>query len=370
MEDNSSLEEKIKGLIKNSLNSEDFKGLSRDLESASKKFLSETKKAFGAKIGNDLEHTGPMVYVGTARKMLSLVFGIVGSILFGLLAIIFFAFSFIKAFTIGFLIAAIISFIIFISCIYLIKDSRDMAKRETRAKRYLEKVKGKGYVTIDSLSESTLLNKKFIVNDLRNMIKVGIFPEGHLDSTDMYFILNDKVYDEFMQMAYDLYAKKEKAENQAEMSAEVKEAIEEGRRFIRTIRDANIDIPGEEISRKLDSLEDISNRIYDHIESHPEKLPEIRKFSQYFLPTTLKLVEAYRKLDSQTIEGENIQTSKREIEASLDTINHAFENLLDSLFEDISMDISTDISVLETMLMQEGLTNRNLKTNKDNGGNI
>ena len=118
------------------------------------------------------------------------------------------------------------------------------------------------------------------------------------------------------------------------------------------------------MSIKLDRLEDISNKIYDHVESHPDKIVETKKFSEYFLPTTLKLVETYRRLDSQTIEGENILTAKKEIEDSLDTINNAFENLLDSLFEDISMDISTDISVLETMLMQEGLTsNDSMKIN-------
>ena len=85
-------------------------------------------------------------------------------------------------------------------------------------------------------------------------------------------------------------------------------------------------------------------------------MPDIRKFMQYYLPTTLKLVKAYREFDGQPVQGENVTKVKAEISDTLDTINTAFENLLDSLFQDDVMDISTDISVLETMLAQEGLT--------------
>ena len=78
----------------------------------------------------------------------------------------------------------------------------------------------------------------------------------------------------------------------------------------------------------------------------------------YYLPTTLKLVNAYREFDEQPVQGENIRKAKQEIEDTLDTIISAFEKLFDSMFEDAAMDISTDISVLETMLAQEGLTER------------
>jgi 5-bromo-4-chloroindolyl phosphate hydrolysis protein len=81
----------------------------------------------------------------------------------------------------------------------------------------------------------------------------------------------------------------------------------------------------------------------------------------YYLPTTLKLVSVYRDLDAEPIQGANIMATKKEIEETLDTISHAFENLLDSFYEDTAMDVSTDISVLNTMLAQEGLTQRDFK---------
>ena len=73
------------------------------------------------------------------------------------------------------------------------------------------------------------------------------------------------------------------------------------------------------------------------------------------------LLEAYEQLDRQPVDGENIQTAKREIEATLDTLNTAFEKLLDDLFQDTMWDVSSDISVLNTMLAQEGLKEDGMK---------
>ena len=76
----------------------------------------------------------------------------------------------------------------------------------------------------------------------------------------------------------------------------------------------------------------------------------------YYLPTTVKLLEAYQELDGQPVQGENITTSKKEIEDTLDTLNEAFERLFDSMFQETAWDVSTDISVLKTLLAQEGLS--------------
>ena len=153
--------------------------------------------------------------------------------------------------------------------------------------------------------------------------------------------------------------KKLEAEN-PEMKA-VHEVIAEGQETIRQINEANVAIEGEVISLKLDRLEKVITKIFEFIEENPGGIPEIRKFMGYYLPTTLKLVSVYRDLDAEPIQGANILATKKEIEDTLDTISHAFENLLDSFYEDTAMDVSTDISVLNTMLAQEGLTKRDFK---------
>ena len=84
----------------------------------------------------------------------------------------------------------------------------------------------------------------------------------------------------------------------------------------------------------------------------------------YYLPTTLKLVHVYCELEKQPVKGDNITNAKADIEKTMDTINVAFENLLDDMFEETAMDVSTDISVLKTMLAQEGLTESELDSLK------
>ena len=102
-------------------------------------------------------------------------------------------------------------------------------------------------------------------------------------------------------------------------------------------------------------MEVLVQKIFDRVQQDPDSLEDISKLMDYYLPTTIKLLEAYQQLCSQPVQGENIRSSKLEIEQTLDTLNDAFERLLDSLFEDVAWDISSDISVLQTMLAQEGL---------------
>jgi len=96
--------------------------------------------------------------------------------------------------------------------------------------------------------------------------------------------------------------------------------------------------------------------IFKYIEKNPNKLSDVSKFTNHYLPITLKLVTSYKELNEQLVQGENIKTAKNEIEKSINLINTAFENLLDDMFEDVVLDISSDISVLETLFKQEGLT--------------
>ncbi len=124
------------------------------------------------------------------------------------------------------------------------------------------------------------------------------------------------------------------------------------------IHACNDAIPGEEMSEKLSRLELIVSRIFAQVEQHPDLADDLHKMMSYYLPTTRKLIDAYVDLDNQPVEGSNIANTKKEIEHTLDTINQAFELLLDSLFQDKAWDISSDISVLNTMLAQEGLTKR------------
>ena len=145
------------------------------------------------------------------------------------------------------------------------------------------------------------------------------------------------------------------------LSPEVRAVIEEGHQYLKQMRDCNDAIPGIEISEKISRMERVCGQIFERVEEHPELLEELRKFMKYYLPTTIKLLKAYENLDQQEVQGPNIRKSKADIETTLDTINQAFENLLDGFFETTAVDIKSDISVMETLMTQEGLLHQEMK---------
>lgn len=137
---------------------------------------------------------------------------------------------------------------------------------------------------------------------------------------------------------------------------DVDKLIADGNRFIKQMQEANAAIADPEISAQIERLETVSRKIFDFVAQNPEKIPQIRKFMNYYLPTTMKLLRSYDRLGSQGVKGDNISATMHEIEGMMHTIVIAFEKQLDLLFQDEAMDIATDIAVMESMMAQEGLT--------------
>ena len=140
---------------------------------------------------------------------------------------------------------------------------------------------------------------------------------------------------------------------------EVDKIIDEGSEYLKKLRAANDAIPDESLSECIYRMEKSSADIFRFIGDHPEKAQEIRKFMNYYLPTTLKLLGSYQRLSSQSVKGENITSTLFNIAGMMHTVADAFEKQLDSLFTDEAMDISADITVFETMLKQEGFVEEN-----------
>ena len=144
-------------------------------------------------------------------------------------------------------------------------------------------------------------------------------------------------------------------------NAELDKMIRDGALAIGEMKrlDENIADPG--ISADIVRLEQVSAKIFDEVKAHPEKLPQIRRFLDYYLPTTLKLLNAYDRMSGTGVSGENIDTTLAKVEGMMRTITAAFEKQLDSLYGAEALDISTDITVLENMMAREGLTGDPLK---------
>ena len=148
---------------------------------------------------------------------------------------------------------------------------------------------------------------------------------------------------------------KEEEKPRSTGNPELDRAITDAKLAISEMKRLDDAIEDEEISAQIVRLEQLTGKIYAHVEQHPGKLPQIRKFMSYYLPTTLKLLNAYDRMDDQGIAGDNVAGSMEKVRGILSTIVTAFEKQLDNLFGREAMDISSDITVLENMLAREGL---------------
>ena len=136
--------------------------------------------------------------------------------------------------------------------------------------------------------------------------------------------------------------------------AEGKTAQKEMGRLYGSIRDATV-------RAKINRLMEVSDKIVQDAVHDPSDVPQIKRFLNYYLPTTIKLLNAYDRMGSQGVKGENISSSMQRIEEMLDESIAAFEKQLDSLFANQALDIETDIQVMNSMMAREGLTGKDFK---------
>ncbi len=296
----------------------------------------------------------------------------------------------------------LVNFIFQLCFLYMIRLGIIQRKRLGRAERYLRLCGGNKFVTIENLAKSTGKKVHKVIKDIQKMLSLGMFPEGHLDEQKTCFMLNDEVYRQYQQAengrilrearqqkalensegaaskdssessVSPTKAPSEEAADRArspeisrEQESELNTMVAEGMECIRKLRYLNDQIPGEVISAKLSRLENLLKDIFSSVREHPDQMHRMHKLMDYYLPTTLKLVEAYEEFDRVKAPGEDIIKAKTEIENTLDTINQAFAELLNNLFQDAVLDATTDAQVLKTMLAREGLTRQMDFTQKD-----
>ena len=233
--------------------------------------------------------------------------------------------------------------------------------RVSRFKAYRNVLGRKTHVPLEKLARAVGKKVDFVRREVEKMITMGLFREGHLDKERTMLITSDETYQLFEQSRLQLEERKRQEKLLAEQARsahrpELLEVLQKGGKFLDEIRRCNDAIPGVEISGKISRMEQIVERIFNRTEQHPEVIPDLKKMMDYYLPMTVKLLGAYADMDAQPVQGQTILNSKREIEETLDTLNLAFEKLLDELFQDTALDVSSDITVLKTLLAQEGLT--------------
>ena len=149
---------------------------------------------------------------------------------------------------------------------------------------------------------------------------------------------------------------KQKEEQKPKYAPEVQAVVDEGAKAHTELARLYASIPNLSVKRKVWEIMEISDKIVQDAIDDPGDVPQIKKFFDYYLPTTIKLLNAYDRMGAQGIEGENITGTMHSIEGMLDTAIDAYKKLLDSLFANQAMDIETDISVMNTLLKREGFS--------------
>ena len=217
-----------------------------------------------------------------------------------------------------------------------------MKRRSARIARYLAVMGERGYISVEELCTVTGKSCKKIESDLDYMVEKGLLGAGaYLDSGRGIFFRSANAFADYANET----AKKE--------NVTPKEANEGYAGALRAIRSANDRIADPVLSEKIDHLETVAGKIFREVEEHPEKQQQAATFLNYYLPTTLKLLDSYAKFEEAGIEGENLSRAQERIEETMDALIKGFDKQLDDLYRNEAMDIDSDIRVMENMLRRD-----------------
>lgn len=279
-------------------------------------------------------------------------------------------------------------------------------KETKRFLRYQDIIGDRDYCDVRELSDRTGVPLKTVRDDLERLCKNGDIYCGRLDKQGTCLILTDEAFKQYQatQKALEERMKEEAftavasvnmdgqnaaagqsgsaasgisdgagasdgsaADSNAstiKLSPEVRALLDRGSFFVAQIRELNDRIPGEEISAKIDQVENAVVRILDRVQVCPEAADDLGKMMDFYLPTTVKMLNAYAELDEHEVKGARVDETKAEIMTTLDTLTAAYEKIFDDTFHETMVDVSSDISVLNTVLAQEGLIGNDFTTQK------
>lgn len=248
-------------------------------------------------------------------------------------------------------------------------------RRASKLKALQRAVGQREAVGFDDLAARMQVSPKAALAASRTLIKGGYLPEGRIDDENTTLMVTENAYHQyrqFRQSQRQTLAEREAAEAARAAEAAARAAHEQdiserltpeqrafvarGRDYVRQMDELNAAIDDAAVSERITAIQDVVGRILARAEEEPAVIAGLDRLTAYYLPTTVKLLDAYDRLEEEPIQGENISSSRSEIEHTLEVLHSAFEKLFDDTYQDLSLDVSADISVLHAMLAQEGLT--------------
>ena len=248
-------------------------------------------------------------------------------------------------------------------------------RRASKLKALQRAVGQREAVTFDDIAARMQVSPKAALSTSRTLIKGGYLPQGRIDDENTTLMVTENAYHQyrqFQQSQRQTLAEREAAEAARAAEAAARAAREQdiserltpeqrafvacGRDYVRQMDELNAAIDDAAVSERITAIQDVVGRILARAEEEPAIIAGLDRLTAYYLPTTVKLLDAYDRLEEEPIQGENISSSRSEIEHTLEVLHSAFEKLFDDTYQDLSLDVSADISVLHAMLAQEGLT--------------
>lgn len=233
---------------------------------------------------------------------------------------------------------------------YLMRPWDINGSRNSLYQKYLSYVGNQRAVAVSDIASAVSVSLGKAYSDLQKMINLGYFGQSAiLDRAVGYLLMDTDAYNEIPIDADEV--NDEDAEHHIDK--------DEFTSILREIRAMGDNIVDPIVSEQIDRLESIAGKIFRAVEEDPDKRPQIQRFLDYYLPTTLKLIKTYSQLERQGERGENITNAKIKIEDIIEELVSGYEKLLDRLYQEDILDISSDIEVLETMMAKDGYSDKN-----------
>ena len=218
-----------------------------------------------------------------------------------------------------------------------------------------EKLNAQKGLSVEMLADLTHQTEKKVLKKLRSYIRNG-WLNVWLDNETETLYLTAEDYRAAKEAAAAAAAQPQPEKPEAD---ETPLNLETARRFAAVLAQEKQVMQDAQGREELEHMQKTTTAICDWLEAHPESLPKARRFAEYYIPTTLKLLHTYNDVQGQ--QGANAESIRRDIAGILHTLNQAFDNLYDNLLSDVAMDVSSEIAALQGMLANDGLTGRDFQ---------
>ena len=293
-------------------------------------------------------------------RLLAICFGIAFSIIFGALL-----FLGLNTFILTDVFETLASWMVLVSviaiavnCFVVVVDIVSL-RFNHRYHLYFEHLKYHSIEAVDDISEITGYSKTLVVKDLQKAVHKKYIPEGHFGRSKFLFMVSDTIFDGYQvkPAVYEHYFM-EKIEERARMkghNSDTQRILETGKSYIVKIHDSNDLIKDKVVTDKLNRMERIVSMIFKEVDLHPQQSEKLGLFLNYYLPTTDSLLRNYISISDQSSESKSVSKTLFELSKSLDTINTAFERILEMIYKEQEADILSDIETMEAMMTSEGL---------------